>query len=147
MLKKLFKNKLKIAFGILLVVLLIGVRAFETQLFYDPFLSYFKQEYVNLPFPELNNFKLALHLSFRYFLNSIISLALLWVLFRDKEMIAFAGFLYLIFFVLLLLIFFVVLHLYGEQSKMLLFYIRRFLIQPLFILLFIPAFYFQNQKK
>lgn len=147
MLKKLFKNKLKMGFALVLILLLICIRAFEMQLFYDPFLNYFQQEYARLPFPELNNCKLGLHLTFRYFLNSIISMALLWMLFRDKEMIGFAGFLYLIFLVLLLSVFFLVLHVYGAQSKMLLFYIRRFLIQPLFILLFIPAFYFQNQNK
>jgi exosortase F-associated protein len=30
---------------------------------------------------------------------------------------------------------------------MILFYIRRFLIQPIFLLLFLPAFYYQKQNR
>jgi exosortase F-associated protein len=32
----------------------------------------------------------------------------------------------------------------ADDDKMLVFYIRRFIIQPIFLLLFVPAFYFQQ---
>lgn len=147
MLQKILKNKRKFVFSILLIFIFIGIRAFEKQFFYDPFLSYFKSEYTHLPFPEIDNFKLFLNLTFRYLLNSLVSIALLWVLFRDIDILKFSGFLYFVFGIILLVSFFLVLHFFGEESKMMVFYIRRFIIQPIFILLFIPAFYYQNKNK
>lgn len=44
MLQKLLNNKARIVQVIFLVGLLILIRAFEDQLFYDPFLNYFKAE-------------------------------------------------------------------------------------------------------
>jgi exosortase F-associated protein len=147
MLQKILKNKRKFAFSILLISIFIGIRAFEKQIFYDPFLIYFKREYAHLPFPKIDNVKLFLNLTFRYLLNSIVSIALLWVLFRDTSILKFSGFLYFIFGIVLIVSFFLVFHFFGEESKMEIFYIRRFIIQPLFVLLFIPAFYYQNRNK
>jgi exosortase F-associated protein len=47
----------------------------------------------------------------------------------------------------LMISFIFILTFFGEENKMTLFYIRRFLIQPIFILLFIPAFYYQFEIK
>jgi exosortase F-associated protein len=52
---------------------------------------------------------------------------------------------YLLFFIILISLFFIVLFFFGETNKMTLFYIRRFLIQPIFLLLFLPAFYYQKK--
>ncbi len=147
MLEKLLNNKLKILLLILLVLLLALVRAFESVLFYDPFLAYFKKEYHSLPLPEINSVSLFFGIAFRYFLNTIISLAIIYVAFKDLEAIKFASILYVLFFVILVIAFFLVLSFIGETSKMPLFYIRRFLIQPIFLLLFLPAFYFQKQNQ
>ncbi len=146
MLKKIFNHKLRIVLAMLFVLALVLIRAYEDNLFYDPFLNYFKLDYYNLAIPEINNFKLFIGLLFRYFINTIISLAIIYVLFKDIDAIKFAAFLYLIFFIVLTAAFFFILLKSGETYKMGLFYIRRFLIQPLFLLLFIPAFYFQKQK-
>ncbi|NBU81103.1 MAG: exosortase F system-associated protein, partial [Flavobacteriaceae bacterium] len=48
---------------------------------------------------------------------------------------------------ILMISFVFVLTFFAEESKMTLFYIRRFLIQPIFILLFIPGFYYQKKIK
>lgn len=147
MLQKLLNNKAKILFSVLLVLLLALVRAYEDSLFYDPFLNYFKIDYHNLPLPEVENVSLFFGLLFRYFLNAIVSLAIIYVLFKDVEGLRFASLLYVFFFVILIAAFFFVLFYFDEPSKMVLFYIRRFLIQPIFLLLFLPAFYFQEQNK
>lgn len=147
MLQKLFNHKLRIALAILLIIALILIRAYEDSLFYDPFLDYFKSDYYNLPLPEINNLQLFTSLLFRYFLNTSVSLAMIYVLFKDFDAIKFASFLYFVFFVILILAFFFILLKNGETNKMGLFYIRRFLIQPIFLLLFLPAFYYQKQKK
>lgn len=145
MLRQLLKNRKKIAQISFLVLLLILIRAFENTLFYDPFLNYFKSEYTNLPFPEISVVKLFLSLGFRFYLNSVISLFLLYVIFNDGKMVKFSILLYMILGSILMISFFFVLNFFGEESKMTLFYIRRFIIQPIFILLFIPAFYYQKQ--
>lgn len=147
MLQQLLQNKKKVAQVSFLVLLLILIRAFENTLFYDPFLNYFKSEYANLPFPEISVVKLFLSLGFRFYLNSVISLFLLYVIFNDGKMVKFSILLYMILGSVLMISFFFVLKFFGEESKMTLFYIRRFLIQPIFILLFIPAFYYQNRVK
>ena len=147
MLQHLLNNKKKIGWSLFLILLLVVIRAFEDQLFYDPFLNYFKTEYAHLAFPQINIIKLFLSLGFRFYLNSVVSLLLLYVLFSDKQMVKFSALLYMILGSILMISFMFVLTFFSEESKMTLFYIRRFLIQPIFILLFIPAFYYQKKTK
>lgn len=144
MLQKILDNKVKLGLSTLLISVLVGIRAFENQLFYDPFLIYFKDEYSHLHFPIINNFQLFINLVLRYFLNAMVSIAILWVLFKDKDIIKFSAILFFLFGIVLISSLFLVLDFYGEESKMIVFYIRRFIIQPIFILLFIPAFYYQK---
>ena len=147
MLHKLIRNKGKIGWSLFLILLLVLIRAFETTLFYDPFLNYFKDEYAHLAFPKINIFKLFFSLGMRFYLNSVISLFLLYVIFKDTQIVKFSALLYMILGSILMISFIFTLNFFGEESKMTLFYIRRFLIQPIFILLFIPAFYYQKQIK
>ena len=128
------------------LVALILIRLYESQLFYDPFLVYFKNDYLNLPFPEYDNFLLLSNLILRYFFNTFFSLAIIFLLFKDFQLTKFASFLYFFFFIILIFLFFGILSFFDEQSNFLLFYVRRFLIQPLFLVLFIPAFYFQKKQ-
>jgi exosortase F-associated protein len=146
MLQKLFNHKVRIALAILFVLLLVLIRAYEDSLFYDPFLNYFKSNYYTLPLPKIENLPLFFGLFFRYFLNTALSLAIIYVLFKDVDALKFASILYLLFFIILIIAFFFILFYNGETNKMGLFYVRRFLIQPLFLLLFLPAFYYQKQK-
>ena len=146
MLQKLPNNKLKIIQIIFLIGLLVLVRAFENNLFYDPFLNYFKEESTSI-YPETEPFKFFLSLVLRYFINSIISLVILYVTFKDLNLIRFSSILYVLFFLVLIISFYVTLNFFDESHKMVLFYIRRFIIQPIFILLFIPAFYFQKKSE
>lgn len=142
--QKLLSYKKKILFSIALVLLLAVIRTYE-HLFYDPFLDYFTRDYSNLPFPQYDAIKLFFSLLLRYALNSIISLAIIQVLFKDFSLTKFASVLYLLFFIILIITLFVILNFSAEANNLLLFYVRRFLIQPLFVLLFVPAFYYQNQ--
>ncbi|MGV9003208.1 exosortase F system-associated membrane protein [Flavobacterium sp.] len=145
MLEFLKKNKIKVIYTSLLILLLVAIRLFENQLFYDPFLNYFKDEYYNMAFPKFNVFKLFFSLGFRFYLNMVISLGLLYVLFDDKKIVKFSILLFMILGSILLISFFFVLTFFAEESKMTLFYIRRFLIQPILVILFIPGFYYQKK--
>lgn len=147
MLNKLLDKKADVFMVLLLVCLLAAVRAFEDNLFYDPFLIYFKGDYRVLPLPEFNALLLFLGMLFRFSLNTVLSLGIIYFLFKDMEMVKFASILYLLFFLVLIIAFFFILYFYGNKNNLLLFYVRRFLIQPLFVILFIPAFYFQNISK
>ncbi|NDP21728.1 MAG: exosortase F system-associated protein [Paludibacter sp.] len=147
MLQKLLHHKVRIALAMALILGLVLIRAYEDSLFYDPFLDYFKSDYYNLPLPEIDNLQLFFGLFFRYFLNAALSLAIIYVLFKDIDAVKFASVLYLLFFIILIIAFFFVLFYTGETNKMGIFYTRRFLIQPIFLLLFLPAFYYQKQKK
>ena len=148
MLSKIAEHKIKILITIFIVMCFGLIRTFESQLFYDPFLEYFESDFKSLPFPQADVVKLFLGLLFRYFLNTILSLILIYALFYDREILKFSSFLYMFFFVLLFGMFFLILN-YFPDGSWLLFYVRRFIIQPIFILLFIPAFYYQqlNFKK
>ncbi|MCD0463974.1 exosortase F system-associated protein [Flavobacterium sp. ENC] len=144
MLNKVRDNKGKITIAVLIVLCFGLIRAFEEALFYDPFLVYFDSDFKGLPFPEVDVSKLFFGLLVRYFLNSGLSLLLIYVLFQDLEIVKFSALLYSCFLVILFAAFFVILHYYRDGSW-LLFYVRRFIIQPIFVLLFIPAFYYQMQ--
>ena len=147
MLKILLDNKKKILLSALIVLGLIGVRAFEDWLFYDPFLDYFKRDYTTLRYPPADDFLLLVNYLFRYTLNAGLSVALLHVIFANRDITKFSAVLYAGFFVIFLLAFLLIWKdIFGEQKTML-FYARRFLIQPILILLFIPAFYVQQRSE
>ena len=140
--KKLKLNAGAIAGITLLLILIVLVRVFQEQLFYDPLLAFFKTESKDLP--EYNSLKLFVGLAFRYFLNSILSLGIIYLVFKDRAIIKLCTILYLVLFVVLIAILFIVLNT-DEVNLLLVFYIRRFLIQPLFLILFLPAFYYQKK--
>jgi exosortase F-associated protein len=146
MLRKILNNKIRLAQFLFLVGLLALIRAFEDQLFYDPFLDYFKSDFANLPLPIFNPFQLFFGLLFRYTLNTFVSLGIIYVLFKDVQMVKFALVLYYFFFMLLIISFFFIIYYVNGHNNLALFYVRRFLIQPIFVILFVPAFYYQKQK-
>ncbi|MDR7369411.1 exosortase F system-associated membrane protein [Flavobacterium aquidurense] len=145
MLNKILEHRVKILVTVIIILCFGAIRAFENQLFYDPFLKYFAVNFKNSQFPQVETLRLFEGLFFRYFLNTILSLILLYALFQDKEILKFTAFLYLFFLILLLGMFFIILN-YFPEANWLLFYVRRFIIQPIFVLLFIPAFYYQQQN-
>jgi exosortase F-associated protein len=146
MLRKILNNKIRLAQFLFLVGLLALIRAFEDQLFYDPFLDYFKNDFANLPLPNFNSFQLFFGLLFRYTLNTVLSLGIIYVLFKDVQMVKFALVLYYFFFMILIISFFFIIYYIKGNNSFALFYVRRFLIQPIFVMLFVPAFYYQKQK-
>jgi len=131
--------------GILvLLVLLVCVRVFQEQLFYDPLLVFFKTESETLP--EYNSFKLFLGLLFRYTLNTLLSLGIIYLVFKDKAILKLCTYLYIVFFIIFTLALFVIINT-DDVNLLLVFYVRRFIIQPLFLILFIPAFYYQKKLR
>jgi exosortase F-associated protein len=135
---------LKITLFVLLILGLVLVRMFEDSMFYDPLTSFFKTDHTTEALPKFETAKLLLHTAFRFLLNTLLSLAVLWVAFRNSEVIKLSLFLYAIAFILLFGLFWYFLATSEAGNHMALFYVRRFLIQPLFLLVLLPAFYFKR---
>ena len=128
-------------------VLLILIRVFEENIFYDPYLSFFKNDYLHFDSPRQETFKLIMFTVLRYIINSAISLAILFVLFKDKSIVKFSTIIYAIALVLLLILFLYFVINPKQEDYYLFFNLRRFLIQPLILLLLIPAFYYYKQHE
>lgn len=129
------------------IALLALVRFYETHLFYDPFLLYFKSDFQKLPLPDLNPIKLLISYIFRYSINSIISLGIIYLCLYNRSLIRFSAWMYLILLIVLLALFSLFLFAFREPDNMLLFYVRRLIIQPVFLLLFLAGFLYQNHSK
>uniref|UniRef100_UPI0040473CDC exosortase F system-associated membrane protein n=3 Tax=Flavobacterium TaxID=237 RepID=UPI0040473CDC len=91
--------------------------------------------------------KLFFGLFSRYLLNTLLSLGIIYLLFKQIQLVQFSAILFLVLFAILILLFYAVLFLSSQPDYLILFYLRRFLIQPIFLVLFIPAFYYQQIAK
>jgi len=128
----------------ILFVLLVLVRAFEANLFYDPLIQHFRHHYLYEGLPEFDTSKLFFFVFLRYVLNMIISLGIIYVIFKNKRLIKFSVKFYSVAFIVISLVYYVLLHTEIMNDQWLTFYVRRFLIHPLFVLILIPAFYYQK---
>jgi exosortase F-associated protein len=138
---------IRFALAGLLVFCLIMVRAFETKVFYDPFLAYFKGDFYHKAFPEFDWTKVILNVSFRYLINSILSILVIWFLFWNKKYAKYAALILIGFFIILLPTYLWMIQNEFKIGENFGFYIRRFLIQPYLLLILIPAFYYHQQKQ
>lgn len=131
-------------FVLLGVAGLVGVRFFEDQLFYDPLLAFFHKLDKHAPLPDIVWSKLIISHLFRFSLNLLFTLVIVHFLFLRKAWTIQAA-------VLMILVFLVTFPLYlycvytdFKIGFLFSFYIRRFVIQPLIILLIIPLFYYRK---
>jgi len=140
-------NYIKYMLLFILIGLLVLIRFYEDQLFYDPYGSFFQNDYLYIDNPRREVFKLVVFTTLRYVLNTIISLGILFVVFRDWSVIKFSGIIYVTAYVI-----FMALYLYfvlnpKQEDYYLFFNIRRFLIQPIILILLLPAFYYHKQRQ
>lgn len=142
MVKEIVQNKYLGVF--ILVMGLIAVRIFQSELFYDPLLTFFRGNFQGKPLPEYNVIKLLFYLFLRYFVNSLLSVAIIYLLFKNKNNTQLSVVLYTVFAIGLFSAITFLLINYKPTDYMSLFYIRRFIIQPYFLLIFIPALYYTN---
>lgn len=124
---------------------LVGVRILENTLFYDPFLNYFHEANQNIVFPPFEWGKLVGGHLFRFFLNLLFSCLIIYGLFKSKEWTIQGGVMMAIVFIIALPIYLYCVYDKFEVGYLFSFYMRRFVIQPLIILLIIPMFYYRQQ--
>lgn len=137
-------NVVNIVGLLVLFGLLVLIRAFENELFYDPYLTFFKNDYLYIDNPRREVSKLVLFTALRYFLNSVISLGIIHLFFKDQSVVIFSALIYSVSFVILLAPFLYFVINPKQEDYYLFFNIRRFLIQPLLLMLLLPAFYYQQ---
>lgn len=140
-------NYLRYSIIIVLFFVLVAVRAFEDILFYDPYLSFFKKDYLYIDSPRREVAKLVVFTSLRYFINTAASLGIIYLVLKDKELIKFGAILYGIAYVVLLVPFLYFVINPNQEDYYLFFNVRRFLIQPIFLMLFLPAFYYYKLNR
>jgi len=132
---------------LLFIGLLVLIRVFENDIFYDPYLVFFQNDYLYIDSPRREIFKLTMFTSLRFLMNSIISLIILYITFKDKSILKFSIIIYLISFVILILLFLYFVSDPRREQYYLFFNVRRFLIQPIILILLLPAFYYNRLKR
>ncbi|WP_079240115.1 exosortase F system-associated membrane protein [Chryseobacterium indologenes] len=124
---------------------LIGVRALEGTLFYDPFLDYFHEANKHIEFPVFEWGKLITGYVFRFILNLLFSCLIIYGLFKNKEWTLQGAVMMIVVFAITFPIYLYCIHSKFEIGYLFSFYMRRFVIQPLIILLIVPMFYYRKQ--
>lgn len=124
---------------------LIGIRSLEGGLFYDPFLDYFKSADHSATFPQFEWTRLVLSYLFRFALNAFFSLWIVYFLFQNKEWTKQALILMILIFIIVFPIYLFCIHDKFQFGYLFSFYIRRFVIQPLTLLLIVPIFYYRKK--
>ncbi len=132
----------RIAIISLLVGFLVLIRFFEHSLFYDPLIEFYQSDYLNNKVPHFITWKLLANVFLRFLLNTVISLAILYVAFLDKNILKFSVLLYILLFIGCFSGFTFLTLTIENENFMALFYMRRFLIHPIFVIILLPAFYY-----
>ena len=136
---------LKITIIGFLFLILVLIRIFEDELFYDPFILFYKKILYSKNIPEINLINIILNTFYRYLINFLISIIILFIAFNNKEVLRFSIIFYTISFIILIGLYLYILSHLTKELYQVFFYIRRFLIQPIFILILLPAFYYQQE--
>lgn len=124
---------------------LIAVRALEDKIFYDPFLNYFHESNKKALIPDFEWGELIISHIFRFLLNLIFSLVIVHFMFKNKKWTMQAATLIFLVFLITFPIYLYCIHTKFEIGYLFSFYVRRFVIQPLVVLLIIPMFYYRKQ--
>jgi exosortase F-associated protein len=138
------KKRIRYPLIIVLLFSLVLVRAFENELFYDPFIVFFQNDYLYTSIPDFKYGELFWNLFLRYSLNSIISMGIIYLVFEKWGYVILSSKLYVGGFVLLAFAYLFLLFTDFEHGYLLPFYIRRFIIHPLFLLLLLAALFYEK---
>ena len=124
---------------------LVSVRFLEDKIFYDPFLEFFKADYKIAQVPDFIWGKLMLSHFFRFALNLIFSAIVVHFMFLNKKWTIQAVVLMAVAFLFFFPIYLWCLYSKMEIGYLFTFSVRRFVIQPIILLLIIPIFYYRKK--
>ena len=132
-------------FVVLVILGVISIFLFVDQIFYDPFLHYFHEANKHAVFPNFEWAKLIFSYSLRFLLNLFFSGMVVYFVFKNKAWTVQAIILMGIVFAITLPIYLYCIHTKFEIGYLFSFYMRRFVIQPLILLVIIPLFYYRKK--
>jgi len=139
------KPFIKYSFIFILIVLLISIRFFEKNLFDDGLIQFFTHDYLTQDLPITSSLQTIIIDGVRFWINSILSIMIMFLVFKQKHLLTFLlSFYGLVFLIIIIALHFAIAN-YTPGHYLSLFYIRRFLIQPLLLFILVPALLFQKK--
>ncbi len=131
----------KIVFSLMIIVSLVAVRLFEKEWFPEAFQDFFGSgRYLTEDLPAVG-FSDFFSIMLRYAVNSVFSVVLLYLWFPDRYLIRLVIKFYIYAGLALMVLLLLAVRFYHPGAYAFLFYVRRFLIQPMFLFIFLPVFY------
>ena len=80
------RKSVKIVLSLCCVFLFFLIRIWETELFYDPLIDYFRNDFLHKKIEDMDRWRLIIHMVYRYVLNATISLGLIKYLISEREL-------------------------------------------------------------
>lgn len=123
---------------------LVLVYVFQRDLFFDPFENLIIDPQ-NPQLPDFNKASYIFSKVLRFVLNDFFSLLVIWGLFGNKSYLRFAIFVFLIGFIVLLPMYIIGVLFFFSETFFILNHLHRIVLNPVLMMLLIPAFYYQQQ--
>ncbi len=130
-----------------LLLLLFFIRLYEKSIFDDGLIFFFHNDYLTQNLPEINLASLLLKDGVRFWLNAFISISILYIFFKNESLIKFLFLFYGIVYIILVIGISYEISNYHVGEYLRLFYVRRFLIQPLLLFILFPALLYQFKRR
>ncbi len=129
------------------LLMLVAVRLNESRWFPEKLIDFFgKDLYPDNPLPALG-FTDYISLLLRYLTNSILSIVFLHVWFGNERITRFLVKFFAATGMVLLLLFGIAVYTYQPGQYLFLFYIRRLIIQPVWLFILFPVIYYLENRK
>ena len=125
---------------------MVLVYVFQIELFYDP-LNHFQFNPKDPQVPQIDTWKLVFSKAFRYLLNDVLGLMVIWGLFQNRTYLQFAVYVFLFGFFILLPIYLVLVTNFYVEARPFLNHLHRVVLNPVLMMLLIPAFYCQQSLR
>ncbi|MFA9289626.1 MAG: exosortase F system-associated protein [Solirubrobacteraceae bacterium] len=142
-------DKITRILGVLIsIFLLICIRNYQEDLFFDPYLKFFEDKELFKEKGGLNEFgfEIMVGVGYRYLLNSVLTLVIIYFVFNNIKLVYQSLFIMLMLFVIIFPIYYFFVEIDFREYSLIGFYVRRILIQPILLILLIPSFYYLEQK-
>ena len=124
---------------------LVLVYVFQDQLFSDPFSNFVYDPVLN-NYPDFNKWNYISNKAFRFILNDGFAILLIYGIFGKGDYVRFAALIFMIGFLILLPIYLVLVINYFHESYAYLNHLHRLVLNPVLMMLLIPAFYAQKLR-
>lgn len=133
-------RKLAIAFGFIGLAL---VYVLQKKLFYDPFLDFIYNP-ISDNYPDLEVGKYVFSKLFRFLLNDGLAIVIIYGIFGPGKYVKFATYILLFGLVVLLPVYLVLVIFFYPETYAFLNHLHRLVLNPVLMMLLIPAFYSQK---